>query len=196
MHWDSFFQDLEDQLAAEWEAERAALDSEAERLRVSRLTLRERLAGLGAFAEDIRFELVDGSVHDARIDSVGADWLGARTPDGALLIIRADGLASIGVGGRTLVESARAGAARVDRLGERITLGFALRDLARKRVPVTVGTANGRLITGTLDRVASDHADVAIHDADEPRRSGGVRAFRIVPLSELVWVRAGLGTTP
>ncbi|WP_105567673.1 hypothetical protein [Microbacterium halophytorum] len=191
MHWESFFQDLEDQLAAEWEAERAALDSEAERLRVSRLTLRERLSGLGALAEDVRLELSDGSAHDARIDSVGADWVGARTADGSLLIVRADRISAIGLQGRAVVESARAGAAPADRLGERITFGFALRDLARRRVPVMVGTASGRLVTGTFDRVASDHADLAVHDGDAPRRAGEVRAFRIVPLTELVWVRPG-----
>ena len=32
MRWDRFFEDLEDQLDSEWEAERAALDTESERL--------------------------------------------------------------------------------------------------------------------------------------------------------------------
>ena len=39
MRWDRFFDDLEGQLASEWEAERAVLDSESERLRVARMTL-------------------------------------------------------------------------------------------------------------------------------------------------------------
>jgi hypothetical protein len=43
VRWDRFFDDLEDQLASEWEAERAALDTEAERLRLSRVALTERL---------------------------------------------------------------------------------------------------------------------------------------------------------
>ena len=43
MHWDSLFDDLESQLDAEWEANRAALDAESERLRISRLDLRSRL---------------------------------------------------------------------------------------------------------------------------------------------------------
>ena len=46
MRWDRFFDDLEGQLASEWEAERAALDTEAERLRLSRVALRERLRWL------------------------------------------------------------------------------------------------------------------------------------------------------
>nr|MDQ2699570.1 hypothetical protein [Actinomycetota bacterium] len=46
MRWDRFFEDLEDQLSSEWEAERAALDTEAERLRLSRVTLRDRLVAL------------------------------------------------------------------------------------------------------------------------------------------------------
>ena len=48
MRWDRFFDDLEDQLASEWEAERAALDTEAERLRLSRVQLSERLTLLVA----------------------------------------------------------------------------------------------------------------------------------------------------
>ena len=40
MRWDRFFEDLEDQLDSEWEAERAALDTEAEK------TLYERLKAL------------------------------------------------------------------------------------------------------------------------------------------------------
>lgn len=44
MRWERFFEDLEHQLDSEFEAERAALDTEAERLRLSRLRLRERLA--------------------------------------------------------------------------------------------------------------------------------------------------------
>ena len=49
VRWDRFFEDLEDQLDSEWEAERAALDTEAERLRLySGHSLR---AGLASSAE-------------------------------------------------------------------------------------------------------------------------------------------------
>lgn len=48
MHWDRLFDDLESQLASEWEAERAALDAESERLRISRLDLHSRLRQLCA----------------------------------------------------------------------------------------------------------------------------------------------------
>ena len=43
VHWDRLFEDLEGQLASEWESERAALDAESERLRISRLEQRSRL---------------------------------------------------------------------------------------------------------------------------------------------------------
>lgn len=46
MEWDRLFEDLEDQIASGWEAERAALDAEAERLRIARLDLRTRLGAL------------------------------------------------------------------------------------------------------------------------------------------------------
>ena len=76
MHWDRFFDDLEDQLASEWEAERAALDTEAERLRLSRVALRERLellVGRERSSAGPSFELSDGTVLSAEVSGVGAD---------------------------------------------------------------------------------------------------------------------------
>ena len=77
VRWERFFQDLEDQLAAEWDAERAALDSESERLRIAGLTLRDRLRALSGGGA-VALELEDGSRHDAAIAAVGGDWLAAR----------------------------------------------------------------------------------------------------------------------
>ncbi|MGO1768699.1 MAG: hypothetical protein ACTHZX_01990 [Microbacterium sp.] len=199
MQWDSFFQDLEDQLSAEWEAERAALDSEAERLRVARLELRERIGGLVAAGRSrggMRLETVDGRIHDAEVDAVGADWLSARLGDRTVLLVRLDALSGIAVAEEELVASARAGAARSDRLAERVTFGFALRDLARRRVGVTLSTRAGRQLSGTLDRVAADHVDLAMHEPGAPRRSGEVRGFRLVPMAEIASARidAAAGT--
>ena len=70
MRWDRFFDDLEDQLASEWEAERAALDTEAERLRLSRVQLAERLTLLTsrdpAAPAVVSLDLADGATVRAR----------------------------------------------------------------------------------------------------------------------------------
>ena len=71
VRWDLFFEDLEDQLASEWEAERAALDTEAERLRLSRMQLRARVAALVGAQGDhdaapSSLELSDGTTMSMR----------------------------------------------------------------------------------------------------------------------------------
>lgn len=195
VRWDSFFQDLEDQLSAEWDAERAALDSEAERLRIARLALRDRLRALAGGDDPLAVELADGTRHELSVAAVGADWIAARsrTAPGGVLLVPFAALTAVGAAEPVLLRSARA-VAVPDRMADRITLGFALRDLARRRVPVTVGVIGGRAITGTLDRVGADHLDLALHALDEPRRPAEVAGFRIVPTTAVAWVRADADT--
>lgn len=194
MRWDRFFEDLEDQLAAEWEAERAALDSEAERLRVSRLALRERLVGFAqADASPLSIELGDGSVLEASVSSVGADWMAVRPlrAPGAVesaVILPLHAVRAIGAAQGELLRSARP-IEPESRLAQRVTFGFALRDLARRRAAVSVGVVSGRALSGTIDRVGADHLDLALHDPDSPRRSGAVTAFRILSFDAVAWVR-------
>ena len=71
-----------------------------------------------------------------------------------------------------------------------MTLGFVLRDLARRRIPVHVTGCAGDDLHGTIDRAAADHLDLALHDPGEPRLAGAVRGFRMIPFSSLVAVRA------
>ncbi|KQZ05118.1 hypothetical protein ASD19_03735 [Microbacterium sp. Root53] len=191
MRWERFFDDLEDQLAAEWEAERAALESEAERLRLARVDLRTRLAGLAHDGEDaVTLELAGGESLEARITAVGADWLAAPEADGGrrLLLVPLAAIRAVQASHGHLLRCARP-AERGDRLAERVTFGLALRDLARRRIGVAVGTGPERMLTGTIDRVGSDHIDLALHDAGAPRRAADVRGYRMIPLGAVSWVR-------
>jgi hypothetical protein len=70
-----------------------------------------------------------------------------------------------------------------------MTLGFLLRDLARRRVPVTLHVTDGREYSGTIDRAASDHLDLALHEVGSPRRADLVTGHRIIPLSAVADVR-------
>ncbi|GAA3767976.1 hypothetical protein GCM10022240_20510 [Microbacterium kribbense] len=192
MRWDRFFEDLEDQLDSEWEAERAALDSEAERLRLSRTTLRERLQALaGDDAAQIGLHLTDRTVLTGRLSAVGVDWAGLA-PDGlpgGAGIVAMDAVTAVALPEAELLRSARAPAAPARRsLSERMTLGFVLRDLARRRVPVTVHLHDGEL-SGTIDRALADHLDLALHEIGVPRRSDQLRGVRMVPYRALAWVR-------
>jgi len=190
VRWDRFFEDLEGQLDSEWEAERAALDSEAERLRISRLSMRERLQVLAADAGTaLTVDLADGAVLTGTLTAVGADWAGLQASDGRTTVLALDAVAGIGMPEAELLRSARADAPGPRRLAERMTLGFVLRSLARRRAPVTLHLRVGRTLVGTIDRALADHLDVALHDAEAPRRSGAIQGVRMVPLSALAWVR-------
>lgn len=75
MHWDRLFEDLEGQLTAEWEAERAVLDAESERLRIARLDLRARLRTLCSAGADVTIGLVNGRRIPVSLQTLGADWV-------------------------------------------------------------------------------------------------------------------------
>lgn len=188
MRWDRFFDDLEDQLASEWEAERAVLDTEAERLRLSRVTLVERLRGLEA-SDSCSFEFADGAVLAGTVAAVGADWVGIvlATGHGGVLA-PLSGLTAVAVSQPDLLRSARATAGPTRGLAERMTIGFVLRDLARRRVPVALHTTGDRALAGTIDRAGADHLDLALHEPGAPRRAADVRGYRLVPFSTIAWV--------
>ncbi|QEW00575.1 hypothetical protein F6J84_11040 [Microbacterium caowuchunii] len=192
MRWDRFFEDLQDQFDAEWEAERAILDTEGERLRLAKVGLRERLVELGrgdpAARAEVWFELRDDSTVTGHVSAVGADWVGVESA-GRTGIIPVGSIAAIGLDHADMLRSARPGPDGRPSLTERMTLGFVLRDLVRRRVPVTVLTAHGRALTGTIDRAGADHLDLALHDPGSPRRAEAVRGHRLVPFAAVGWVR-------
>lgn len=198
VRWENFFDDLEGQLAAEWEAERAALDTEAERLRLSRVALRERLAMLVERERDSAppsFEVADGTVLSAEVTGVGADWValdGGRT--GGLVVPFAS-IGTIGMPHADMLRSARPAPAR-SALAERMNFGFVMRDLVRRRVAVTVHLNRGRMLAGTIDRAGADHLDIALHETGTPRRAGEVTGHRIVPFAAVAWIRLDPGATP
>ncbi|MFT4211595.1 MAG: hypothetical protein QM626_06940 [Microbacterium sp.] len=191
MRWDRLFEDLQDQFASEWEAERAALDTEAERLRLTRLPLRARLAALAHPAgPEIAVEVGEDVVR-GRLTAVGEDWAGLAGD--AVGILRLDAVRAVTLEHADLLRSARAEPARPATLAERMGFGFVLRDLARRRVGVVVHGIGGGALSGTIDRAAADHLDLAVHDAGSPRRAGEVTGFRVIPFTAVTWVRMDAG---
>ncbi|MDT0143981.1 hypothetical protein [Microbacterium sp. PRC9] len=195
MRWDRFFDDLEDQLASEWEAERAALDTEAERLRLSRVQLSERLTLLaareGASPTVASFDLADGTTVRASVTGVGADWVALALADGpgGAVVVPFASMGAIGLPHADLLRTARPAPPRSP-LAERLTFGFVLRDLVRRRAGVAVHLVSGRVLTGTIDRAGADHLDLAVHDQGAPRRADAVSAYRLVPFGAIAWIRA------
>lgn len=196
MHWDRLFEDLEGQLASEWEAERAALDAESERLRIARLELRSRLRMLCAFGAEAVIDLASGRRLPVTLRTLGADWIAvtSRVADGtqtgpATLLVPEQAIAGITLDHGMVLASLEETTPSDHALRERMTLGFVLRDLARRRVAVQVSMLAGDDMHGTIDRAAADHLDLAVHDAGDARRAAAVQAFRIIPFSRLVAVR-------
>lgn len=192
VHWDHIFEDLEGQLAAEWEAERAVLDGESERLRIAKLDLRTRLRTLQLRERVVTLRLSDGARRSVQLRAVGADWLATQSRESAsTLIVPLASVTSIETDHGSLLDALEDTAMPPDSLRERMTLGFVLRDLGRRRISLRIALRDGETLHGTVDRAAADHLDLAVHDAGEARRAAAVRAFRMVPFDAIIWLQPG-----
>jgi hypothetical protein len=198
MRWDRLFDDLEGQLEQELSAEELDERAEEERLRLGRLSLRDRILALheangadAAFA--VTVVLVGGDLVTVRPTTFGRDWIAAVVVGGARsahVIVPLEAIAGL-ILSRTQTEQSLAppsGEAGERSLAARLTLTFVLRDLCRRRAAVQLCTASGEL-RGTIDRVGRDHLDLAVHDTAEPRRSRAVAQYRVVPFAQLLFVR-------
>ncbi|MFK4760539.1 hypothetical protein ACI3KS_06355 [Microbacterium sp. ZW T5_45] len=200
MQWERLFDDLEGQLASEWEAERAALAAESERLRISRLDLRSRLRLLCGAEALVTVDLIRGRREPVRLAALGADWIGAASSPAegtraarSMLVIPLSALRGLGIDHGLLLSSLEEQAEQQPNLRERMTLGFLLRDLARRRLPVRVQTVEGEDLHGTIDRAGADHLDLALHDAGSARLASAVQGFRIIPFEAIACVRTAAG---
>lgn len=194
VHWDRLFENLEGQLAAEWECERAALDAESERLRISRLELRNRLRMLCADSTPATLDLPGHRIR-TRLESLGADWVAAVMTDGeasssrAVRIIPLHAIMGLSVDHGQLLASLDESDSPTPTLRERMTLGFLLRDFARRRVPVRIIILDGSDLHGTVDRAGADHLDLALHDPGTARLAGAVRSFRMLPFAAVASIQ-------
>lgn len=194
VRWDRLFDDLETQAAAEWEAERAALTTEAERVRVARVTLQERLLCLrdrGRTLPPVRVDLGPGEVLHGRVVSVGVDWIALEGTTGtdAVSIVPMESIVAVRVRHPELLRSARSAVG--SELSERVGWGFVLRDLARRRIPLMVRMRGGEVLTGTIDRAGADHCDLALHELSAPRHPNAVTGFCLLPRHQILAVRVG-----
>ncbi|TYL52475.1 hypothetical protein [Agromyces mariniharenae] len=195
MRWDLLFDDLESQLDQEQRDEERALALEEERLRLARLTLRDRLIALSRAGDGgsiaVRVELMGGTELQVRPLAFGRDWMSATVAESG----RGPGQCLVPLGAIAAVLPSRSqvgpslepGTQGSGRLSERIGLPFVLRDLCRRRTPIHLTTKDGR-VHGTIDRVARDHLDLAVHEPGTARRDRDVRGIRIVPIGRIVLV--------
>lgn len=195
MRWENLFDDLAGQLEHELDAEEIDVRGEEERLRLGRLTVRDRLVALhearaGSADGPLRVELVNGERLRVVPRSIGRDWLMGDLSDErgrpSQCVVPLPSIAALSLD-RELVEPSTASPPAL-RLADRLGLTFVLRDLARRRRAVELHVGSS-ILHGTIDRVGRDHLDLAEHEAGTPRRDNAVAAVRLVPLDRLSWVR-------
>lgn len=187
VRWNELFDDLEGQLERGLELEDADVRAEEERLRLGRLTLRDRLVALTG--ERVALTLVDGSPLDARATSFGRDWMAAelgerREP----AIVPLGAIAQLALPRASVASSLRPRQPEPSALSERLGFAFVLRDLCRRRVPLAV-VLGGGTVTGTIDRVGRDHLDLAVHELGDPRRERLVAGTRVLAFDHVLVVR-------
>jgi hypothetical protein len=194
MRWQNLFDDLESQLETELGAEEVDLLAEEERLRLGRLSLRDRVRALheAGAASPLGVTLRGGDRVTLTLAAIGRDWLAGELDAGILrsAIVPFSALATLDPVGGQLAVSLRADSTPEPptALSARLGLAFVLRDLCRRRAPVEVHVGPERL-HGTIDRVARDHLDLAEHAPGEPRRTAAVARIRIVAFAGLDLVR-------
>lgn len=187
MRFDDLFDDLESQLEAELGAEERDTLAEEERFRVGRLELRERLLRAVGVLE---LRLRSGARLRLVREQVGKDWLSGTIVDGGPVgsgcVVPVHAIAGV----RLPVDAVAASLEepRQRALTSRLSLGFALRDLARRRVQVELRCPEP--IHGTIDRVGRDHCDLALHEPGTARRASEVGAVELVPFATIEWLRA------
>lgn len=193
MRWDHLFDDLESQLEHELGAEEIDLLAEEERLRLGRLTLRDRIRAITP--STVRLTLTDGTRLLLALGATGRDWIAGEeireTGTGPSCVVPIASIAAVfpdpAQSTASLAPDAGAASA-VGSLAARLGLAFVLRDLCRRRAPLHITTPREQL-HGTIDRVGRDHVDLAEHDRGVARRDRDVRALRMLPLDHIVMVR-------
>lgn len=204
MRWDNLFDDLESQLEHELSAEDIDLKAEEERLRLGRLSLRDRLVSMHAGgAAELRVHLRGGMALRLHPLAFGKDWISANVIEEGRwrgqVVLPLAAVGSIVLDHDQVESSLITPPAEHPRgLTARLGLTFVLRDLCRRRTALelllSVGAIVGEsgqvtAVHGTIDRVGRDHCDVAVHEAGSPRRESAVTQYRIVPIDQVLLVR-------
>ena len=198
MRWDRLFSDLEARFDEIADAEAVAEMPDRQRVAAGAVGLSQRLAG--SLGQPIRVRVAGGTAVGGVLSRVGPDWLLLAEGHGREVLVATRAIA--------LVEGLTAATALpLSPVALRLDLRHAVRGLARDRSPVAVlvaggavsgptgaaepgSTLSGTEITGTIDRVGADFAEVAVHAPWEPRRAASVRAVVLVPLAAVLLIRA------
>lgn len=125
-----------------------------------------------------------GGVVSGRIRGVGTDWLLVGEEYGQEALIPLEAITGVtGLGALTAAPGSEG------KVAAKLTLGYALRGIARDRASVAITFRDASVVTGTIDRVGADFFEMAEHGAGEIRRRSEVRGIRTVPFAGIAFVR-------
>jgi hypothetical protein len=180
MRWQQLFADLEAQFdEAETALEQAEAASRA-RAEVGAVSLVDRLGGGIGSAVVLRCRGA-GRI-TGRLVEVGPDWFLLADEHGRETLLATAAVTAVGGLGR------RTSPAGEGRPWVRTDLRRALRGLVRDRSAVRMTLDDGTVLTGTIDRIGADFAELAEHPVEEFRRASSVRSVQTVRLAAVATV--------
>ncbi|MDX6285690.1 MAG: hypothetical protein QOG53_1175 [Frankiales bacterium] len=181
MRWQELFSDLDGQFDAAEAAELAAEVSDRTRRELARVRLVDRMRA--AIGDSVVVGVPHRDSLHGQITGVGPDWLLLTEPAGREALVPVSAVTTMtGLGPKADDPGAEG------EVAARLGLRYALRVLARDRTALVITLADGRSLTGTLDRVGADFVDLAEHPADDARR--GPKRAVTVPFSAIVVIRS------
>ena len=178
MDFETLFQDLENQLERELDAELINRLEDEERERRAKLTLRERLIALQRADKGL---LITAQSQDSRtvkfsVKNVGKDWVALEVVEphslAGSVIAPVHALVSIDIPRELIKESLGTAIGEVSDhdlralsgkqgLAQKVNFAFVLRDLSRRRKQVSIHSMT-EVLHGTIDQVGADHIDVTV----------------------------------
>lgn len=182
MGWEDLFADLEGEFDAAEAAELAAEIEDRSRREAARLRLVDRLRASTGIPLDVT--LATDSVRGVLAD-VGKDWLLLHERRRRQVLVPFASLVAV-VGLRDRADEPDTESP----VTARLTLGYALRALARARTPVAATVTGGDLRTGTINQVGADHLVLMEHEIDEVPVANAIRHISVVPFSAIIVVRS------
>jgi hypothetical protein len=182
VRWESLFADLDAQMEELEAAELASEIADRTRREVARFRLVDRLRP--AFGHPVTVFTLGGGKVSGRVAGVGTDWLLVAEDARFEALVPLDGITGItGLGGLTSAPGSEG------KVAAKLTLGYALRGIARDRAAVAIALRDATIVTGTIDRVGADFFEMAEHGTAEIRRARDISGVRTVPFAGVAFVR-------
>ena len=182
VRWESLFADLDAQMEELEAAELASEVADRTRREVARFRLVDRLRP--TFGHPVTVFTLGGGKVAGRVSGVGSDWLLVAEDLRFEALVPLDAITGIvGLGALTAAPGSEG------KVAAKLTLGYALRGIARDRAAVAIALRDATIVTGTIDRVGADFFEMAEHGPSEIRRTRDISGVRTVPFAGVAFVR-------